>query len=614
MSVFGRAKAPSDEPARPSSRSSSTSRFIPGPVTTVTPALALLLATAFAAWLYGWRVIDPSSHAWLLHGDPAQHYIGSVFFLSEPWQWPPGAIHRFGADVTSVVFTDSIPLLALPAKLFGVAPSTQYFGLWMLACHALAAWFGARLLQSLGVRSRAALAGAMLLAFAPSLLLRAYGHEALMGQFIVIAAIGLSLQRWRWRPWVALATCAVLVHPYFAAMIGIIGLAAVGAALHEGSLRVGGLLLRAPLAAIAPVTAAWAAGYFVGTGQLSADGHAFYSANLLTWIDPMDWAGFLAEHGRLAEIGGEWSRLLPAQRQATAGQYEGFAYLGAGVLLLVALALARTLARTLLGARPVTARVADGRRLGWLLAACIVLALVALSARPSFGSRVLVEIPLSESAQQLLGIFRASGRFVWPLGFLLSAWAIAQVARRRAAGALLLLVALALQFHDLSDKLAEFRERFRTGPAGITAAPSSPAWGEALQACTRLDLLADPTSGPAWITPALAAAQAGAELVEAPTARRSPQAREARDRELASLLAWQGLRDDTVYVLPPNAQPMTPAAPGASSSESESESEAASIAPAQPIAPPGFHPVVADAFLLWVPARCGNPSPSRTGS
>ena len=153
-------------------------------------ALAALIALCFAAWLYGWRVVDPSSVQWLLHGDPAQHYIGSVFFSGEPWHWPPGRIDGLGDASTSVVFTDSIPLLAFAAKLLasiGLWPKDwQYFGLWMLACHALAGWHAVALLQRLGVRNGVALqTGAAFFVCAPMLLLRAYGHEALMAHFVV---------------------------------------------------------------------------------------------------------------------------------------------------------------------------------------------------------------------------------------------------------------------------------------------------------------------------------------------------------------------------------------------------------------------------------------------
>jgi hypothetical protein len=62
--------------------------------------LAAVLGAAFAFWLYGWRVLDPTSHTWQLHGDPAIHYLGAFYFLGEPWHWPPGTMREFGATGT----------------------------------------------------------------------------------------------------------------------------------------------------------------------------------------------------------------------------------------------------------------------------------------------------------------------------------------------------------------------------------------------------------------------------------------------------------------------------------------------------------------------------------
>ena len=97
-----------------------------------------------------------------------------MFFLSEPWRWPPGLIQRFGEQPTSLVFTDALPLFAMLAKVLGVSPGLQYFGLWMVACHALAGFFAWRLLWRVGLRGGLRLGlGALFFIAAPALLLRA---------------------------------------------------------------------------------------------------------------------------------------------------------------------------------------------------------------------------------------------------------------------------------------------------------------------------------------------------------------------------------------------------------------------------------------------------------
>lgn len=540
---------------------------------------AAALSAAFALWLYGRHAIDPSWAAWLLHGDPAQHFLGSVFFLAEPWHWPPGLITRFGDAPTSIVFTDAIPLVAFAAKLAGAAPGVQYFGLWMVACHVLAAVFGVRLLHAMGVRKRLALgAGGLFFAISPALLLRAYGHEALMAHFLVVAALELALRPWRWGPWLALVLVATWVHPYLALMVALVGSAAgmAAAVRHEVSLT--RLTAQAAASLVLLAGAAWLAGYFVGAGQVSAGGHTFFSANALTWIDPMDWAAFLQVHQMPTPGAREWSRFLPAWPQATIGQYEGFAYLGAGALLLVLLALVVRV--------PAAGVAAPIPRARWtaVVAVCGLLALVALSAHPSIGSRVLWESPLPAWADRALGVFRSSGRFIWPATYLLLAWALGRVGRAR-WGAWVLVAALALQCADLAGKFREFRGRFRSGPPGIEQPVSDPLWPAVLGRCPRLEVVSGP--GPArWTAAALAAGQAGARFAPAPTARLAPEAVQARQAKVMRLLAGQDWDPATVYLL---------AGPWPAGHDLESAVRAL---------PSDFRHLRADGHDLAVPAAC----------
>ena len=117
---------------------------------------ALLGALVFVA-LYGVRVLDPTQVDWILNNaspDPSQHYLGWAFFRRSAVRLP-----YIGANYsvvypyrTSVLFTDSIPLLALFFKLLGpVLPARfQYFGWWGLLCYALQGGQALAILARLG--------------------------------------------------------------------------------------------------------------------------------------------------------------------------------------------------------------------------------------------------------------------------------------------------------------------------------------------------------------------------------------------------------------------------------------------------------------------------------
>ena len=117
---------------------------------------ALLGALVFVA-LYGVRVLNPTCVDWILNNaspDPSQHYLGWEFFRRSAVRLPYiganySAIYPYR---TSILFTDSIPLLALLAKLFSplLPQHFQYFGIWGLLCYALQGGFAQAILARLG--------------------------------------------------------------------------------------------------------------------------------------------------------------------------------------------------------------------------------------------------------------------------------------------------------------------------------------------------------------------------------------------------------------------------------------------------------------------------------
>jgi hypothetical protein len=94
---------------------------------------------------------------------------------------------------------------------------------------------------------------------------------------------------------------------------------------------------------------------------------------------------------------------------ATSGQYEGFNYLGAGVLLMGAWALYESNKRPLQ-----RATIKKGLPLGIL---CIGLTLFALSNQITLGNMVLIDFQIE--LLNVLSVFRASGRFFWPVNYTL---------------------------------------------------------------------------------------------------------------------------------------------------------------------------------------------------
>ncbi|WP_026686570.1 DUF6311 domain-containing protein [Azovibrio restrictus] len=427
--------------------------------------LVLGFALFYHLYLFGPGSLDPGQVAWLLHGDPAQHYLGWQFFRHEAWSWPPGRIEGFGwPEGSSLVFTDAIPLLALPGKLLSpwMGGEFQYFGPWILASLILQGYWALRLLAPWTPSPALRFLAACLFILSPPLFLRGYGHESLMAHWLLLAGLHGYLSRWRNWSWSLLLLAAALTHSYLLLMV----LGLWGAALLENCLLAPGRCWRqvpGVLAAGAVLLAGMLlAGYFIPRSSLSGEGYGFFSMNILA---PVQQVIIGPEFGR--------ARLMPDIPVATGGQYEGYLYLGAGFLFLALLQLLPWRQPAPAGLMPETPV-----RLWPLVSVALLFWGLALSPQVTLGPWHLFTLPLPELLQHKLAIFRSSGRFGWLLFYLLCLGILVRLLRRWSGSPwlpFLLILALVLQVVDMGEKYRFLRQRIQE--RGTWSTPlADPAW------------------------------------------------------------------------------------------------------------------------------------------
>ena len=96
--------------------------------------LFFLISFFSLVFVLGIENISLNSTKWLHNGsDTALHQLGWHFFKNDVWRFPLGSNPNYGDELgSSIVYTDSIPILALFFKLFkGFLPdSFQYFSIW----------------------------------------------------------------------------------------------------------------------------------------------------------------------------------------------------------------------------------------------------------------------------------------------------------------------------------------------------------------------------------------------------------------------------------------------------------------------------------------------------
>jgi Family of unknown function (DUF6311) len=364
-----------------------------------------LLVTVFV----GPSKFNPTHLGWLMHGDGAQHVLGWLFFRHASWTFPLGSVPNFGYPVgTTVGFTDAIPWVAVVAKsLSPLLPvDFQYFGLWQGFCVFLQGVLGVRIVQELSPSPFIQLLGGLFFIVDP-LLLRDSTPGA---HWLILGMTWLHIRRCpdRLTPyrilWVVLGFCLVSagIHPYLAVMVLALSLALLCKLCWIDRLLSTRQLLSWGVACGASVVAVLALFGYIGTKtSLGAGGFGHFSADVLTLINPMG-----------------LSRFLPALPTGP-GQIVGFGYVGAGVLVLSLLGMA-------LSWRNLGMIRGCLRPWGWLGACCLLLAAFALSSTVTIAGKPVLDLSiLYQPLMAIVAPFRASGRFIWPLHYLVIAGALA---------------------------------------------------------------------------------------------------------------------------------------------------------------------------------------------
>jgi hypothetical protein len=409
----------------------------------------LAAAAAGLGWFLrigGLRTLNVADIDWLLDGDWGQHLLGWLFFRNERWTLPlgtlSGALYPIGSTVG---YTDSNPLLSVLLKPFsGFLPNEfQFIGPWFAACFMLQGYFGAKLVSTASPSRLLQFLGGCLFALSPTLMNR-LGHDTLCAHWLILALLYLHLRpsqdlaaARRSCVWAIVAVgIASSVHPYLAAMTWTLTVAlliklwrfdshlklpeAGGWALGVSALMFGIFALF---------------GYF-GGANYGGSGFGDFSADLLTLINPMG-----------------SSRLLPTIRSGGL-QYEGFGFLGLGAILLslfAAFAFIKWKVRPERGLRP-------------LIVGCALLGFFALSDVVTLaGYRVLGMRKIYAPFAKVVAPFRSSGRFVWPMHYLVMTAAVLAGVRalrsrpKWAAG--VLAAAVAIQAADAAVLFETFPSR-----------------------------------------------------------------------------------------------------------------------------------------------------------
>lgn len=498
--------------------------------------LPVLLGALAFLLVIGPRVLDPTNIGWLGEGDAATHYMGWAFFRSSPWTFPLGMNPSYGLELgNGIIFSDSNPLLAFLFKPFSAwLPETfQYFGLWLLACFILQAWFAWKLVGLLTPSLWIRLLGTGLFVFSPPMFLRMGGHLSLSGHFLILAALYLALRpglQKRRLAWGVLLAATALVHAYLLAMVALIWLADLASQAIKGRLsrrdawiELGGLFLLVAFCC-------WQAGYFSVGGGTVAGGFGLYRLNVMSLVNPSGWSYTLRD--------------MPQGP----GDYEGFNYLGLGVLLLAICA-----GVALLQGNTGLANAVRHRRL--LLLALIGLTLFALTNKLGIGMQNM-HYWLPKPLELLANVFRAAGRMFWPVFYAIVFTVIFLVIRgnKPRAAACLLAIALLVQILDTRAGWAGLRQsRMMPAASSWPTSMNDPFWASAASHYSKVRTLLPQNQPENWLLTSQYALKHGLETDGVYLGRMGTREIEQAQRRAAQMLASGEYAADSLYILDPGA-------------------------------------------------------------
>jgi hypothetical protein len=415
--------------------------------------------TAFILLTGGGRILWPGNINWLV-GDGAESLITWQFFRYTPlFQNPLGACYPYGMGLGgSVLYGESLFIFAFPFKLLSrwLPIHFQYLGLWALLCFVLQALFSWKLLEKITKNPWLKSLGSLFFVFAPVFLFRFSGNQSFLGQWLLLAGILLYLSlHFRNALWCSLIIISSLVHPYFLMMLLAIWVADLLKRKIFYELTYQEIIKHILIVSLILLIVMWQVGYFMLQGGYEGPGLGAYRMNLLSFIDPYK----------------EWSHILAVQPH-TSGDYEGFSYLGLGIMILGIFGFAGLL--KFLEKKQAKIIFLKIKKLIPLIVIALLLMIFALSNRIALGQYELVQYKLPE----IFGVFRATGRMALPMYYLIYLGIFYLIVRcyKKVTAISLIFICLAIQISDISKVFIRF---WQDSSLQVYHSPlKSPVWSQ----------------------------------------------------------------------------------------------------------------------------------------
>lgn len=435
--------------------------------------VSIVTAIFWYVSIWGIGALNIENVDWLKSGDCATHLYGWLFYKNCKWTFPIGMIDGIiDPYKLSIVFTDSIPLFAYIFKILSpFLPDTfQYFGLWGLFSLCCSAVIISLIIEKYNVNIFMHICVVSLFILQPCMIGRMFTHTALAGQWILLLAYyeyegqekfsnkGRTIFR------CVSISLACMIHMYFIPMVVIIFFcSSLKKIVKDRNLYQILLEIKINLLSwIIGLIVLYIQGVFYDTSIELGNSLGYYCLNLNSLINPMG-----------------WSRILKPQELAIQGQYEGMGYIGLGVICLFLCEIFLNLLIKL--SKKNNSFSIEKRQCSIIDIICvIVFAIIGMGTVVSFNNTIFFRWTYPKFIEEILSIFRSSGRFVWPIIYLLLIILITNIMKYNKSKHIILAVCLIIQIFDLSGKIGYIRDSFCNAYSEKQISLSYGIWNEIL--------------------------------------------------------------------------------------------------------------------------------------
>jgi len=411
---------------------------------------------------FNFNILIPTNIYWLMGGyDWSTHFLGWQFFRFEPWTFPLGNITNYFYPLGSNVgYTDSIPLMAFLFKLLSpVLPKNfQYIGLWFLICFVLQALFATLLVKNLKTNIIGQFIAVQFFIFSPILLVR-FAHPSLNAHWIILASLWIYLLDYKkyGKRKILIYQFIILflsafIHPYLCVFV-----LAFTLILLIKFCFINKIISLIKFFAISFISLfvtflLWFVIGYIDFGNkldygLYGYGYGIFSMNLNSLINPANSSVnplISYPHSVIPE--------LPVLCREQG--FEGYNYLGLGMIILAIYMFISLIVKYKKKCiKKFRKYVSSKKSIIPLLVISLIFTVYAISNKIAFNDKIIIQYGLPDFCKNLFSAFQSSGRFFWPVYYLLIftvLFIVTNKNKNKTISTIIIIAAFVIQIIDIS--------------------------------------------------------------------------------------------------------------------------------------------------------------------